>query len=71
MSEGGRLISIKRLKGQSALFSGANSGIGEAVAKALAAEGAKVVVNYAANKSGLLQMNRTMFRGQPSLLPVV
>ena len=34
------------LKGQRALVTGANSGIGEGVAKALAAAGAKVVVNW-------------------------
>ncbi|MGA1789889.1 MAG: SDR family oxidoreductase [bacterium] len=34
------------LKGQTALVTGANSGIGEAIAKALAVEGASVVINY-------------------------
>jgi glucose 1-dehydrogenase len=34
------------LKGQNALVTGANSGIGEATARALAAAGATVVVNY-------------------------
>jgi len=36
------------LKGQKALITGANSGIGEGVARALAAAGADVVVNYVA-----------------------
>ena len=35
------------LQGQRALVTGASSGIGAAIAKALAAAGAKVVVNYA------------------------
>jgi glucose 1-dehydrogenase len=36
----------KLLKGQTALVTGANSGIGEGIARALAAAGAAVVVNY-------------------------
>ena len=38
-----------KLKGQSALVTGANSGIGKAVAIALGNDGANVVVNYVTN----------------------
>lgn len=37
------------LKGQKALVTGANSGIGAAIAKGLAAAGAEVAINYVAN----------------------
>jgi glucose 1-dehydrogenase len=40
------MTSHRPLKGQKALVTGANSGIGEGVARALAAAGADVVVNY-------------------------
>ena len=42
-------MTYQPLKGQKALVTGANSGIGEGVAKSLGAAGAAVVVNYVTN----------------------
>ena len=43
---------MNRLSGKAAVVTRASKGIGAGIAKALAAEGAAVVVNYASSKEG-------------------
>lgn len=45
-------MSAQPLRGQTALVTGASSGIGEGIARALGAAGAAVVVNYVGNAAG-------------------
>jgi glucose 1-dehydrogenase len=45
-------VSEQPLRGQRALVTGASSGIGEGIARALGAAGAAVVVNYSGNAAG-------------------
>src|SRR5271156_4737055 len=43
---------MAKLTGQVAVVTGASKGLGAGIAKALAAEGASVVVNYSSSKEG-------------------
>lgn len=58
------------LKGQSALVTGSSSGIGKAVAKALAAAGAQVAINYIGNEKEAAKVVEEIQREGGSSFPV-
>jgi len=55
---------VERLKNKVAVVTGAAKGIGAAIAKALAAEGAAVVINYASSKQQAEQVVRGIEAGK-------
>ena len=51
---------MSKLAGKVAVVTGASKGIGAAIAKAFAAEGAAVVVNYATSREGARPEERSL-----------
>jgi 3-oxoacyl-[acyl-carrier protein] reductase len=56
-------VCMQKLSGKVAIVTGSSKGFGSAIAKALAAEGASIVVNYASDKTGA-ETTLTEIRGR-------
>ena len=63
-------MSEQPLRGQRALVTGASSGIGEGIARALGAAGAAVVVNYAGNAAGATRVVADLKAGGADALAI-
>jgi glucose 1-dehydrogenase len=63
-------VTQRPLEGQRALVTGANSGIGEAVARGLADAGARVVVNYVAGEERAKEVVQDIERGGGNAMAV-
>lgn len=61
---------MSKLQGKVAVVTGASKGIGAAIAKAYAAEGATVVVNYASDRAGAEAVVSDIERGQGRAIAV-
>ncbi|HEY2733607.1 MAG TPA: SDR family NAD(P)-dependent oxidoreductase, partial [Polyangiales bacterium] len=58
------------LQGQRAIVTGANSGIGEAVARAFALAGASVVVNYVRDEPAAIALVEELRKGGATALAI-
>src|ERR1700748_1880808 len=61
---------MSKLTGKVAVVTGASKGIGAAIARALASEGASVVVNYASDKAGADKVVADILKGGHEALAV-